>query len=290
MARDPYDTENGYESAPSYPQAPQGLPAGADPNVFPNGLPPSAGPGDRRTGYDGIVYQWNGSAWIPWSNGANPYEQAQSRPAFDPSTQLTGRESGSIGDLIDPSYLAPWLREFDPGADAALPGLPGNYPQFAYQDFGGIAPFQKPTADSILQDPSYLWREGRLKDAVQNNAASHGVINSSGTIDDILSNVGNFASQEYRSIFDRDFNIWNQDWSNAFNQYSTNRDNQFNTWQNNLGVRNDDYTRALGRSTSAYNRAWQDYTNTRDTFFKNQDNPFDKLMRASELGLRAAER
>lgn len=187
-------------------------------------------------------------------------------------TPWPAENSGFAAPAIDPSYLSPFDKPYVAPADAQQPDA------FKYQDFVAPGAFKAPTADSILQDPSYQFREGRLRGAIENSAAARGTLNSSGTIDALETGVGNFASQEYGNIWDRDFNAWNTDYQHAITDYSTNRNNQQSI-----------YDLAVGRANTAQDRGWQQYVDSKDSFYKNQSNPFQKLFQMSDLGLRAAQ-
>lgn len=202
----------------------------------------------KKAGMTVVTSASGNTAWVnyPGSNGdidvIGDYGGANTLQWLLPGS---GGGAGA-GPAIDPSYLAPFtqsFKDFYPGAFGA-----------AGAEFPGA--FRAPTADSILQDPSYQWREGRLRGSIENSAAARGLTNSGGTIDDILSNVGNFASQEYGNIWNRDFNLWNTDWQHA---------------------------------GDAYSRAWQQYLDSKNTFYQNQDRPFDKMFKGIETGLRATE-
>lgn len=164
---------------------------------------------------------------------------------------------------IDPSYLAPYettFAQFYPSAyGVSADGL--TPPEFASP--GG---FKAPTGESILRDPSYQFRLDQGRGQLENSAAARGLINSGGTLHDILNYGQQAASQEYGNIWNRDFNVWNADWRNALDEFGTKQ----------------------GTNTSNYSRAWQQYEADRDRFYKNQDNPFSKIMRVGELGYSAA--
>lgn len=162
------------------------------------------------------------------------------------------------GNAIDASYLAPWEKEF-------------NNPEFQYSDFGGWGDFKAPTADSILQDPSYQFRRDQMTGALENSAAARGVLNSGGTLRDILDQTGKYASLEYGNIWNRDFSAWNQQGQNKYNTWTANRGNAADNWSKN------------------YQSAWAKYLDQKDSFFQNQENPFSKLYRLGALGVGAAQ-
>lgn len=162
---------------------------------------------------------------------------------------------------VDASYLQPFtqsLKDFAPGAygvgDVGVP------------DFKSPGAFHAPTGESVMSDPGYKFREDRLRGSIENSAAARGLTNSRGTIDEILGNVGNFASQEYGNVWNRDFNLWNSDWSHAADAYGLTR----------------------GATDTNYQRLWNQYLTARDTAYQNQDRPFDKLSRTADRGVQAS--
>lgn len=174
---------------------------------------------------------------------------------------LTGDGGGEAGggpvDLskvsIDPTFLAPFTERAPNGVDTPFisPGA-----------------FQAPTADSILQDPSYLWRMEQGRGALENSAAARGTLNSGGTLADILNYGQKAASQEYSNVYDRKLGVWNADWTNALNTFRANKD----------------------VNDTSYQRAWQKYVDAKDTWYRNQNEPFQKLYQAATLGATAAAR
>lgn len=199
------------------------------------------------------VQDFNGSAW-PKDSGSSG-----------------GQGSAAFGSAaIDPSYLAPFTDQFQqPGAYQ-----PGS---FNYPDFQAPGGFQAPTAASLLQDPSYQFRLDQGEGALQNSAAAKGLLNSGGTLKDILGFGQNFASQEYGNVWDRDFTKWNTDYSHALDTYGANRSNAAANFSTN-------YSASKAASDDAYTRAWQQYQDSKNTFYTNQNNPFNKELSVAQLG------
>lgn len=90
-------------------------------------------------------------------------------------------------------------------------------------------PFKAPTADDLLLDPGFKSRLQWGTDALQRSAAARGVLNTGGTLKDILGYGSDLASQEYG-------NLWNR----AKSTYDTNRAGAFSDWftNNNLSRQN----------------------------------------------------
>lgn len=170
-----------------------------------------------------------------------------------PATSGGSSGRGTLGDFaIDPSYLSPFLT---PPPSYTKPGA------FSYGDF------TPPTADSIYADPSFKFRLDEGAHAIENSAAARGVLNTGGTLGDILKFGSQFASEEYPNIYNR-----------ALQSYSVNRGNASDSWDKNY--------RAL--YTDPFNFDTETWKNARDTFYQNQSNPFDKIFKTANLGASVA--
>lgn len=145
-----------------------------------------------------------------------------------------GGGADSTGATINPQYLAPWTKEFQAPEGATLPD------------------FKAPTQND---DPSFDWRLGQLRGAMENSAAGKGLLNSGGSIYNTESNLANFINQDYGNVFNRAFQTWGGNRQNA---------------------------------NDVYGRAWQNFVEQKDSFYKNQSNPFDKIARIYSIGANAA--
>ncbi len=125
---------------------------------------------------------------------------------------LTGSGSTVPADQapisINPDYLAPWTREF-----------------------------AEPSEADLLRDPSYLFRLSQGRGVLENSAAARGLLNSGGTLTDILNYGQKAGSQEYGNV----------------------REN-----------------------------LWRKYIEDKDTWFKNQNEAWNKQYQAMQLGGTAA--
>lgn len=218
----------------------------------------------RSAGINGGI----GAAWDDITNG-------------EPGAQ----EFGGAG--VDESYLAPFDKEFQASAGAQLPEWQ-QPADFSYADFAAPAAFQAPTAESILSDPSYQFRLDQTNGALENSAAARGVLNSGGTLWDLMKNSSAFASQEYGNIWNRDKQAYDTDVQNQFNTYATNRGNAADIYDRNYGLVKDTFNARKGNATDTYSRDWTQFLNDKDTWYTNQNNAFDKLFRLSQLGYNAS--
>lgn len=111
------------------------------------------------------------------------------------------------------------------------------------------ADFDAPTWDSLrANDPGIDFRIKTGRGMYENSAAARGLTNSGGSLYDLAQIGQEMGSQEYGNAFNRAFSLWN-----------TNRDN-----------------------------AWRNYVERKDTFYKNQTNPWTKLYQAGSLGAQAS--
>jgi hypothetical protein len=225
---------------------------------------------------DGTTYSTSSSEWPSWlqydandevdkailaaykAKGITPRDQAdfdywkgviaKSGGLSDYWTSRMAQKSGGVGDYsngtstggtamaIDPSYLAP----FEGAAPAPVT----------------LTDFQAPTAESIYNDPSYLWRRDQGAGMLENSAASKGLLNSGGTLADMLTYGQNMASQEYSNVWNRDYSLW--------------------------GAKNT-------LSQQAYDNAWKNFVEAKDTWYRNQSEPWSKLYQAASLGASSAQ-
>lgn len=219
-------------------------------------------------------------------------------------------------DGLDPSYIEPWTREFVGSEGTILPTweAPGEFQydpyagagDFAYDEFGGFDPFTMPTGQDVMADPSYGFRMGEGQRALENSAAARGVLNSGGTLRDLINYGQQFASQEYGNVFDRNYQAWNQGNQNKLAAYQTNRGNALDTFNlnegnrrsayelnrnnaaqdfaTNYGVKRDAFDLANQRATDLYGREWQDYLNDQEVYYRNQENAYGRLSDLARLG------
>lgn len=149
--------------------------------------------------------------------------------------------SGTIGDLVAP-YTTTFKQFTQPGG--------GGYIPFQTK------PFTLPSGQDVLnQDPGYQFRLGQGEQALQQSAAAKGLLNTGGTLKDILNYGQSAASQEYQDAANRAFNVWG---ANA------------------------------GLDTSLNSALWNQYLQNYNVFTGNQNNAFDKLYKQETLGASTA--
>lgn len=253
------------------PTAGQGLPGGTPPAAtFGNLADPTAWMG--LVGNDANLANWIKSV-MPnatpediayWSKsikakpGANATEQAGSADYWTKRMLAPAGSGTADGSLIAPfnePFNAP--KPIDLGGPGGLP----NTPTFTPPNF------EAPTAQSVLSDPGYQFRLGQGEQELQQSAAGKGLLNTGGTLKDVLSYGQNFASNEFQNAWNRNMGTYNaafQSAAAAFAPQMTGYQTQANLLP---GMNQNNYM-------NAYNKWLQDYNVFRnqqlDTFNKQQ--------------------
>lgn len=142
----------------------------------------------------------------------------------------------------------------DPNAGGTASGAPGGIPGLPDLTQGWTTPFQSPgnftapTMEQATNSPGFQFRLKEGIDALQRSASARGTLLTGGTLKDINSWAQDAASQEYDKV----------------------------------------YNRALGENNLQYGRAWNEYGDQEGSFYKNQDNAFNRYFSLAGLGQRAA--
>jgi hypothetical protein len=178
--------------------------------------------------------------------------------AMRPEGAPEGGGSGAPGTLppglSDGSLLTPWTKVFDPGAAATPP------PAFSF------GKYVMPTEVTEQNDPGFQSRLKLGQQALERSAAARGTLLTGGTAKALEMFGQDFASNEFSAVNDR-----------AFQKYSSDK-----------GLALDEYGSKYGLANDAYSRARDAYGLERENFQNNQDRPYDKLFRLSNLGAQTA--
>lgn len=162
----------------------------------------------------GSEWWWNPqfSNWNIRRKTAGPQQQTVPPPGGG-GGGFGGGGGGGFGYLTEPFGGTPPAWQAGPSF---------NMPSFVTPPPFGFREFQAPTRESIYADPSYEFRTGEGRRALEQSAAGKGVLRTGGTLKDLINYGQNAASQEYSNIFDRSVQAHNLGLQQALGTYATN--------------------------------------------------------------------
>lgn len=227
-----------------------GIPIG----YFPSGSPYDMGPAPpTATPAENVWTYPSGGTPYP-IGGPPPYPGAQ------PIAGITGPN----GEPVYPTHQSPTNTPPPPEAPApaptdwsglsqsvfgAMPTVP-TAPPFEYDPFQAPAPFAPPSAQDVLfADPGFGFRRDQGTQAMQQSAAARGVLNTGGTLQDLIDYGQKAASQEYGNAFNRALGTYDENYRNSLNSYITNFGNALTKYNTNYGT----------QYLTPYNQLWQQY-------------------------------
>lgn len=89
-------------------------------------------------------------------------------------------------------------------------------PAFSYADF--VAP----DPGDLDKDPAHAYTLRSQQNAIQHSAAARGVLNTGGTVNDLLMNARDINSTDYSNLFNRKMSTYAANRGNALDTYNTN--------------------------------------------------------------------
>lgn len=110
---------------------------------------------------------------------------------------------------------------FGGGGGAGGGGLFGGAPGFQY------TPFNPPLPGDTTTDPSYQFRLDEGRKALEASASARGVLNTGGTLQDVLEYGQDMASEEYQNIFNRALATWGAQYQGEKDAFAP----QYGSWQ-----------------------------------------------------------
>jgi hypothetical protein len=140
------------------------------------------------------------------------------------------------------------------GATGAPPvGTGAGYGQFSHPDFApptfdmptwDYPDFEGPTAENFQTDPGYQFRLSQGQEAMQNAAASQGLLRSAGTLKDLMAHGQGLAAQEFGNVYNRKFGEWQGGLGKRLSEYAMQ-----------YGAEQDEFTRGLQTYGTNFNTA-----------------------------------
>lgn len=143
-----------------------------------------------------------------------PGREAPPDDTVTDTTTPTGHvPTGGFGYLTEP---------FNQQAPIWKPGPVYTAPKWEPPPAFSYKQFEAPTPDSIYADPSYQFREGQGRRALEQSAAGRGTLRSGGTLKDLINYGQNAASQEYSNIYGRAVDAHNMGLQQELGTYGVN--------------------------------------------------------------------
>lgn len=232
----PYVGSGGGGTSPAVPTGPTGTP---DNPVYGNtGTtkdPWGQSPGDPSYGYP---------------PGTDPVWDRPAGPTTPPTPPPPGGTKSNVGPFTG-TFTAPNARP--------LPTLPTYTPPPAFS-------FKAPSVTDALNDPGYQFRRDQGDQGLNAWAAAKGTLNDTGTARALSDLNQNAASQEYASI-------WNRDWQSQSGQYMTNYQTQYaDPYQFALNGYSAEAPNILHENDMDYQHAWNAFLNDEDMWKYNTTN------------------
>lgn len=218
-----------------------------------------------------------------------PYDPGQPAPPIDKGLAL-GMAQGGQKSLGTPppdgggggggggtvgSILAPFRGTMPsiPQGTSYLPDLP----VFTPPTYKAPDAFKAPSAEDAINSPGYQFRLGQGEQALQQSAAARGVLNTGGTLKDILGYGQNFASGEYANTYSRAADTYDRNYKS---QYSDPYAIAYKGAVDAFAPKMTGYTTqaAAGQRASelGYNNAWDQYLQNFRQFQDQRDSTWNK--------------
>lgn len=216
-------------SVQSQPDQPATAPRRTDPVTDPNDprlSDPAYASDPQVLAFLNSIYGPNGTVYNkpPDSPGWDPQQQAW-QPAA-PAAGDSGSGAASQGTLT--GLLAPYTGTFTAPPPADYPTAPAfSAPKYTPPPAFVPDQFSAPTYADAQNDPGYQFAADEGERSVAQSAASKGLLNTGGTLKDILAWGQNYAAQRYGDVYNRSYNTFQGNEGAKERAYATNYQSQF---------------------------------------------------------------
>lgn len=142
------------------------------------------------------------------------------------STPTGGPAAAPTGTLT--GLLAPFQGQFTAPTPQAYPTAPSFTPP-SYTPPPAFVPdqFSAPSYADAQNDPGYQFAADEGQRALTQSKAAGGVLNTGGTLKDILAWGQNYAAQRYGDVYNRNYNTWQGNEGAKERAYATNYGSQY---------------------------------------------------------------
>lgn len=212
-----------------------------DSTTGPTGVPDPNNPGYDTGGYPLNIGLYPGG---PTGYPTTPGQPPPGTPPGTPPAPPGAVNAPTAGQ--DPTVTAPATTP--PPPTAGNGGLITPFTEAA-PIFQPPPTFTAPTLDQAQKDPGYQFQLQQGEQALQNSAAAGGVLNTGGTLKDILGYGQGLATTRYNDLFNRNLTAYNTAYNAAKDTYGS----QYQTWLQDYNAYRNRYldSASAGNSTTA---------------------------------------
>ena len=172
-----------------------------------------AEPLDIDTGYDRIEPKYSSKTPINTNNNNNTNTNNNNNNN-DNNNNNNGTDPEWLSDAIS-QYPGRWKRPA--GADTPYPAVPRytapdrpDLPDFSYEKYEGIDPFQAPSLEDARRDPGFEFRMQEGQRALESSAAAKGMLRSGQTWKDLQKYGQQMGELGYQNVYNRQLGEWDR--------------------------------------------------------------------------------
>lgn len=242
----PDPTQPQVPTTPSVPAAPTGTPTFTP---SPNQPPPAQNP---------MTQDWSKGSWDPQRIATYAYARGLRGDQVQPFVNYWAQKWNEFGQR-DPAYFLQRMSQADEfggggGMGSGLfttpftPPTPNALPE--------MPQFHAPTMADLLQDPSYQWRTNQGQQALEQSAAARGLLNTGGTLKDLINYGQNAASQEFGNVWGRKmaeyqpvYNAWQTIFGNTQRNNELDWQHAYDKWIQDWNINKDTFDRQYKTAT-----------------------------------------
>jgi hypothetical protein len=225
----------------------------------------------------------------------------------DPETGECVQDTGNNNNNgTDPEWLSEAISQYPgrwqrpAGADAPYPAVPRytapgrpDLPDFSYEKYEGIDPFQAPSLEEARRDPGFEFRMQEGQRALESSAASKGMLRSGQTWKELQKYGQQMGELGYQNVYNRQLGEWDRsarqnvlDYQqgygvardisdrarrNVFDEYRFEREAAMDEFAPQMTAWPYQYQMAGRDRDQEYDRSWEEYLHEKGRFDEARD-------------------